>query len=242
MQSLYISEVPKSKINDKNLKRISDLSSLGSSSFKVAVISDSHDYYSSLKKQVDYINKYKEDISFVVHTGDATNLGLVLEWQMFDQFMSQLKIPYLLVIGNHDILSNGKKIYQQMYGSRLNFSFVFKQTKFILFNNNNWESEGDVPDMNFLENELNSSSVVHNIFMAHVQGDDSDRYSNSKIQEMKSLVSTYNVKYFLNGHNHNASESNFAGSVRLTVGSSVKGKLLVLSFTNGGVTHEYVSP
>lgn len=242
VQSLYITNVENSKYNETNLKKIETLNSVGSSSFKIAVISDSHDYYSSLKKQIDYINAHASEISFVLHTGDATNLGLATEWEMLDLFMSELKMPYILVIGNHDMLTNGEEIFKQMYGEELDFSFIFKQTKFVVFNNNNWESDGNAPDFNFLESELSSSTSTHLIVLGHVQPDDSDRYSNAEISRMKNIVSTNNVSYFLNGHNHNASAGEFGGAVRLTVGASSKGKLLLISITDGGITHEYVSP
>lgn len=242
VQSLYISDVENKKYNKKYLKEIEARAASFGTSFKVAVISDSHDYYTDLAKQVKYINKNKNEIAFVIHTGDATNLGLAGEYEMFESFMEDLKVPYLVVIGNHDMLTNGRKIFKQMYSSDLDYSFTFKQTKFILFNNNNWETEGSAPNLNFIEEELQSSTATNNILMMHVQVNDSDRFSNSEISDFESIVSANNVQYLINGHNHNANESIFGGAKRLTVGSPVKGKLLILSISNGGVTHDYVTP
>ena len=242
VQSLYISDVDNTKYNDKNLKKIAARSSSFSNNFKVAVISDSHDYYSSLSKQVSYINRRSSEIAFVIHTGDATNLGISSEWEMFEEFITDLKVPFLIVIGNHDMLSNGTKIYKQMFGNKLDFSFEFKQTKFILYNNNNWESEGDAPNLTFLSNELVSSTATHDVLLGHVQADDDARYSSSEIDELENLVSTNGVEYIINGHNHNGGDGVFGGAIRVTAGSSVKGKLLILTITDGGITHEFVRP
>lgn len=241
VQSLYISEVEDTRYNEKKLNSIAFRDGEFTNSFKVAIISDSHDYYSDLAKQVEYINNRKSEIAFVIHTGDATNLGLKSEWEMFASFFTKLKVPYLLAIGNHDLLSNGLDIYKQMFGRDLNFSFVFKQTKFILYNNNNWETEGDAPNLNFLEQELSSSTSTHDVLLAHVQADDPDRYTSSQIDDLKNIVNSHGVSYIINGHNHNYGDGSFGTATRLTAGASVKGKLLILSISDGGISHEFVS-
>lgn len=242
VQSLYIQDVEDRKLNESNLKRIAAIEPSTGSDFQIAVISDSHDYYSPLKKQVDYINDHKDEISFVLHTGDATNLGLANEWEMFYDEIKELEVPFVFVVGNHDLLSNGEDIYKQMFGSRFDFFFDFKQTRFILFNNNTWESRKNVPDIGFLNTALGSSSATHNILLAHVSGRDSERFNSQEVADLESLVSSSNVKYFLNGHDHNSATGTFGTATRVTVGSSFKGQLLLMNFTNAGVTHEFVDP
>lgn len=242
ISSPYISKTKNRNINGVSLKSIDTRASEFTNSFKIAVLSDSHDYYTDLKKQVDCINAMADEIAFVMHTGDATNLGMLVEWETFRSFVKELKVPLLMVIGNHDMLTNGTSIYTQMFGKSLNYSFVFKQTKFILINNNNWESDGVAPDLGFVESELASSTQANKIILGHVQPDDTDRYKSSQINDMKNLVNTHNVNYFINGHNHNYGEGSFGTATRVTVGAAVKGKLLILNISDSGVTHSFINP
>ena len=239
--SPYASNVKKENLNTKSLNSVENRSSSFTNTFKVAVISDSHDYYEELAKQVKYINNNKDEIAFVIHTGDATNLGLKPELNLFRDKIDELKIPLIMGIGNHDLLSNGKDIFQKRYGKQLDYSFVFKQTKFILINNNNWESSGMVPDLGWLEKELVASTDTHKIILGHVQPDDPERYSTKMISDTKNLVNSFGVDYFINGHNHNPSEGTFGTAKRLTAGSSFKGKLLILEISDAfGVQFEFV--
>ncbi len=239
--SPYVSNVKRENLNGDGLGDINSRSSIFSNSFKVAVISDSHDYYKDLAKQVDYINKNKSTIAFVIHTGDATNLGLKPEWDLFRDKIKELDIPLVMAIGNHDLLSNGREIFEKRYGKKLNLSFTFKQTKFILINNNNWESPGMVPDLSWLEKELIASTEDNKVVLGHVQPDDTDRYSTKMISDTKSIINAYGVDLFINGHNHNPNEGMFGNAKRLTAGSSFKGKLLVLDISDAfGVQFEFV--
>ena len=242
VQSLYVQDVEDRKLNDRNMVRIQSIEAATPDSFQIAIISDTHDYYSDLKKQVNYINDHKSEISFVLHTGDATNLGLASEWEMFYDEIKELEVPFVFVTGNHDLLSNGEEIYKQMFGNDMDFFFDFKQTRFIFLNNNNWESRGNVPDIDFITNALTTSGATHNILLAHVPGDDRARYNDQEISDLENLVSASNLKYFVNGHNHNSAVATFGSATSVTVGSSFKGQLLLMNITNGGVTHQFVNP
>lgn len=240
--SPYTTLVKDYQINTASLNKLDARASDFGTNFKVAVLSDTHDYYSELKQQIKYINDRKDEIAFVLHTGDATNLGILVEWETFQSFIEELEVPFIMVIGNHDMLTYGTEIYNQMFGHDLDFSFTFKQTKFIFINNNNWESDGHVPDLDFLESELTSSSSTHHIVLGHVQPDDDVRYTDKEINDMKNLLDTNSVDYFVNGHNHNYGTGSFGTVTRVTAGSSSKNILLILDINNSGVTHQHVTP
>jgi hypothetical protein len=78
-------------------------------------------------------------------------------------------MPYICVIGNHDLTARGSEIYTEMFGPK-NFSFTFKQYKFLCHDDNsqeyNWS--GKVPDMNWLNNELKDSTANWFVGAAHV--------------------------------------------------------------------------
>lgn len=107
--------------------------------FKVAVLSDTHYHFSKLEDAVGHINR-KGDYAFAVVSGDIAENGLKQEFIYFHNIMAQLKIPYLTTIGNHDYLSNGEKVYRQMFGP-FNYTFVYNNVKFVVFDNTTYESK-----------------------------------------------------------------------------------------------------
>ncbi len=138
-----------------------------SGAFQFAVISDSHGDYEELADCVAHINNNSE-LSFVIHAGDMTDIGLRKEYIWFEEIISQLSLPYLTVIGNHDCLSNGKQIYRQMYGN-FNYSIEYSGSKFIFFNDNNREITGKVLDLDWLAGEFSEREQFNHIFViAHV--------------------------------------------------------------------------
>ena len=76
------------------------------SSVKVAVISDSHCWYSDLRDAVSDINA-KGDVDFVVHCGDLSDTGTTKEFVWAREELDELKPPYVALIGNHDFLGTG---------------------------------------------------------------------------------------------------------------------------------------
>lgn len=238
--SPYMSNTKNLNHNANALIEISNRASQFTNSYKIAIIADTHDYYKELDEAVDHINDKKNEYAFVVVLGDLTNIGLISEFETNKKFLDRLQLPYVTIIGNHDLLTNGASIYQQMYGKD-NYSFTFKQTKFILYNNNNWESSYLVPDTDWVTNELTSSASTHNILMAHVSVADTARFTQNEIDTYENLINANNVRYTFNGHDHNFAESVFGTSTRITAGSSSKKVFVELSITDGGVSHEFIN-
>lgn len=241
--SPYVLDVDASLSNSKNLKRILKKNQLEGQSkfieFKVAIISDTHDYYDGLEKQVRYINKNHYSYDFVIVTGDMSNVGLVSEFEQTKSRLDRLKIPYLTTVGNHDLLIDGETVYGRMFGKDT-YSFEYKNSKFILFNNNNWESSLNIPDLGWVESELISNSQPFQILLSHVAPDDRDRFTKSQISEWRDLVNRYGVNYYINGHNHNPGEGSFGKAIHITAGSSSKEVLFELKVTNNGLSHAFI--
>lgn len=148
-----------------------------------------------------------------------------------------MKYPYIVAQGNHDLLSNGDVIYKKMFGQE-NFSFEYKNAQFVVFNNNNWESAGQVPDIEWVKNVLVNSSRPVRILVAHVSPVDRDRFTDDQINAWESVMNTYGVNYFINGHDHNPGEAVFGSGQRITVGAPSKRVYYELIFSAGGVTHQ----
>lgn len=60
----------------------------------------------TLKSAIKTINKEK-DVSFVVFTGDNIDVANEADLYEFIQIANKLKLPYYVVIGNHDVYKNG---------------------------------------------------------------------------------------------------------------------------------------
>jgi 3',5'-cyclic AMP phosphodiesterase CpdA len=186
---------------EKNLAFINAQDASDSKPFKVAVLSDPHYHFGKLEDAIMFINK-KDDYAFVIVTGDLTENGLKQEFIYFYETMANLDIPYLTVIGNHDYLSNGEAVYSQMFGF-YNYSFVFNNVKFVLFDNTTLESEKD-PDLGWLAEELrNDRGFDHVIPFSHIppyDGQMQDHY-----QVFHQLMVTNNIRASIHGHRHDFS-------------------------------------
>lgn len=239
--SPYWVEIENTNLNEKNLDRIlkptKELRVLDE--YKFAVISDTHDYYDGLEEQIKYLNSRKTEFDFLIITGDMTNVGLVSEYEETKKRLKKLKIPFLTTSGNHDLLIDGEKIYSKVFGKDT-YSFEYKNTKFILYNNNNWESSSKVPDINWLEHELFSNSQEYLIVLSHVAPNDQDRFKIEEINTLKELLNRSRVNLYINGHNHNPGESKFGDTNHLTVGASSKDVLLKVTINSKGISHEFI--
>jgi len=91
--------------------------------FRFAFISDTHigspngSAEEDLRRTVSDINQMT-DIAFVVLTGDITELGTTEEIKMAKAILSELKVPYYIIPGNHDTgwSETGGVAFTQIFG------------------------------------------------------------------------------------------------------------------------------
>ncbi|MHA2502225.1 MAG: metallophosphoesterase family protein [Candidatus Kariarchaeaceae archaeon] len=67
-------------------------------------------------KGVDYINN--SDADYVIFCGDLTDNGTLAEYEMAQEYFSQIKPTVLMVPGNHDVKNVGDKLWEEMIGPR----------------------------------------------------------------------------------------------------------------------------
>jgi 3',5'-cyclic-AMP phosphodiesterase len=210
---------------NRNLDRIRMLDVASDTVFTIAVISDTHYHFNSLKDAIDDIDT-RPSVQFIIVVGDVTENGLQKEYEIFHTIMSSSMKPWLTVVGNHDHLSNGGAIYQQMFGE-LNYSFTFHGTKFVIWDNVVWESNR-IPDWAWLRSELSStqentvptSSINQIIPLSHIPPFDTQLLDSAKA--FNDLLRSNRVEYSIHGHKHTySSEKLFEdGEVTyVTVGS-----------------------
>ena len=94
--------------------------------------------------------------------------------------------------------------------------------------------------MGWVESQLSASTALNKILIAHVPPKSPERYSEQEISKLKDLVNTYNVDYFINGHNHGPGSSTFGVATTVTVGSPHHGSIWELVISDSGVSHKEI--
>lgn len=186
-------------LNSKNISTI--VSAPAKESFSFLVISDSQRSYDQLDDFVKKANSFK-DISFVVLDGDITDFGLQTEYIWIAERMKKLSFPFIAVIGNHDMLGNGREVYKEMFGAE-NFSFSYSGFRFIVMNSNFREGsiQDPLPDTTWFKRELSSTPVDEKIFvLSHIAPFSGDFDRTMETCYVKMLNDNANVVYSIHGH------------------------------------------
>lgn len=176
---------------------------------KFILMGDSQRFYDDVADFVQSANSLEIPFDFVVHTGDISDFGLVDEFRWVHKYMRKLKVPYLTVVGNHDVLANGSKVYRQMYGE---FDFLFEYGKFrLIFINSNsreFDFNGKVPDLDWLNQQLNQTEEGENsIVISHIAPWDGDFDPVLELPYANLLASQIPQTISLHGHQHNYLDS-----------------------------------
>lgn len=207
-------------------------------SFSFITIADSHNYFKDLEDAVDKINQL-DDVDFVVHLGDFANLGLLREFEIYSDILKNLNKPIITCIGNHDYLSNGEKIYEQMYGD-FNFTIDYKGIHFVFFDATRFESRKR-PDMNWLATNLDKETP--NVILSHVPPF-ADQYLEEDTRRYKKIVENNRMIVSIHGHQHDFSYGSPLGTeMPFIVSGSVDRKYMCKHtiYANGSYTYSMVS-
>ena len=222
--------------NIKNIERLQSKSQNGS--FRFVVISDTQRFYDEMDDFLEKINGY-QGISFVVLNGDMTDYGLRSEYLWMSDRLQKLAFPFLVVIGNHDMLGNGRQLYKQMFGPE-NFGFSYSDYKFIILNSNSQEVgyNGSLPDTTWLQQELSSTHAQQKIFvLAHLAPFSGDFDRALEQPYVRILANNGNVIYSIHGHEGTSySGQPYGPPVNYMVVNSLKERSFVLINVNANNT------
>ena len=108
-------------VNAHNIEQI-EANCKGKTTLRFITMGDSQRWYDETEDFVNEINK-RDDIDFVIHGGDMSDFGLTKEFLWQRDVMNKLKVPYVVLIGNHDCLGTGAETYRAVFGPS-NFSFI----------------------------------------------------------------------------------------------------------------------
>ncbi|MDQ7949348.1 MAG: metallophosphoesterase [Pedobacter sp.] len=159
-----------------NEKQIALLSQKTPGTFiRVAVSGDTQRSYNETKLFVDHINA-RNDIDFVILNGDISDFGLLAEFDGIYKIYERLDVPFIAVIGNHDLVANGRAVYEKMFGP-LNFTFTYGPIKFVCHDTNGreYDFDGSTPNLTWLKSNLTLGSGITNLVaISHVPPIDAD--------------------------------------------------------------------
>lgn len=216
---------------DINLSKLRSNTQKQSGSLKIALLADTHYHLGDLRAAIDAVNR-RDDIHFTVIAGDLSDQGLEKEYLLLYDELKRLETPLFTVIGNHDYLANASIIYQKMFGP-YNYSFSYAGKKFIFFDSNIWEKNGE-PDLVWLRQELEQTQGNTPILISHI-APYSDQYSPELEQQHLELVRQYGLELSIHGHDHHyrMEEVYGDGTMYLQIPSIEKRTLCILSFEEG---------
>lgn len=200
--SPYDANTEHSNVNSVNISEILSKQQPGDSLVFIA-ISDTHTEYSDLRAAVTTINEM-EGISFVMVCGDITDWGLFNEFDDYYHLISRLNIPFVTLIGNHDYLSNGKLIFNKMFGPT-NYYFDIGHYRMVVFDNVVWENGNQEPDFNWFQQTLNVPEGMTSVACYHIHPLD-PQLGNGYADKMRGIIEKYPVSLSIFGHGHDCWE------------------------------------
>lgn len=178
--------------------------------FSFVQITDTHigsdQSLDNLKTVIEDIKLIYPKPSFVIHTGDITELGFMEEFAQYKQAIDTTGIKFYHVMGNHDVrwANNGFKNYTSVFGDAWQ-SFDFGDFHFILLNSSMLlEHYGhfSLAQLNWLKSDLAKIGTEKPIIIAaHHPLMSSQRYVDNEYEFMK-IIRNYNVTLYLCGHVH----------------------------------------
>ncbi len=195
-------------VNSKNIEKI--LSQKNDDNvITIAFTGDTHrefDEFDEFVKKTNSLNN-SEHIDFVVHVGDIADFGLPKQYEWGNSYLLKLNMPYIVIIGNHDLVGNGGDAYSEMFGE-YNFSFIYDSIKFVFTNTNGMEFgfNGKVPDINWLDAQLKPAyNFKKAVVLIHIPPMNVD-YDSKLETAFSSTVTKYdNVICVIHGHTHSHS-------------------------------------
>ncbi|WP_085536294.1 metallophosphoesterase family protein [Massilibacteroides vaginae] len=192
-------------INRKNIAKIQELCK-GKDTIRFVMISDTQRSYDETEDFMNHFNNQVHDVDFILHGGDMADFGMKKEYEWTHKILSKLKVPYVAIIGNHDIIGNGAQVYKKMYGED-NFSFIVGDTKIICLNTNaiEYDYSHPVPDFTFISEQIAPDSLSFKRTIVAMHAPPGNEQFNNNVKEIFHMVikQAPSLLFCLFGHEHN---------------------------------------
>jgi 3',5'-cyclic AMP phosphodiesterase CpdA len=209
---------------------------------RFAVVGDTQRSFDEAAAAVASLNR-RDDLQFVVQIGDFTNVGLLPEFQLMNDVFAGLRVPYLVVIGNHDHFSNGEAIYREMFGPT-DFAFTRGGVRLVFFcsNSRSHGLDGSVPDVAGVA-DLLAPSPDHDraLAFAHIAPGSGALFDERLGAALEEALAAGGVLVSFHGHEHRFLDEE-RGGVRYVVADAVDGRsyLVASERVDGGFDVERV--
>ena len=189
-------------VNQRNIWKLTNQTK--DDTITIAFTGDTHRWFDETEKFVAKVNQ-NPLVDFVIHVGDIADFGLPKQYSWGNSYLLKLNTPYFVVVGNHDLVGNGLTAYKEMFGP-LDFSFIYSKVKFVFINTNSREFEfsGNVPDIQWLDNQLKPSlEFTKAVVIFHVPPIHGDFDVSIDESFHNTLIHYNNVLFTVHGHSHN---------------------------------------
>lgn len=194
-------------------------SNSGNEKFTFAWISDNHlgsfTYAEDdLVQAIEDINQM-DSVEFVILSGDLTEFGVTSEFALLKEKLADLKKPYYMVDGNHDVnwSENGTTTFEHYFkGNAPRFCFDAHGIRFIGCGSGPMLRMGapHIPreELNWVKGILDTTNINQPIiFVNHFP--QFEEIANS--YELTNIIKGHNVQYILCGHFHVNSTKEYNG-------------------------------
>lgn len=199
-------------INHKNVVRI-ETACKDKDTLRFVTMGDSQRWYD---ETVDFVNDVnaRGDIDFVIHGGDLSDFGVTDEFLWQRDILSNLKMPYVALIGNHDCLGTGEETFRTVFGDP-NFSFIAGRVKFVCLNTNaiEYDYSRPIPDFEFIENEITdrAEEFDRTVVSMHIRPYCGE-FNNNVAQVFQHYINMYpGLQFCTAAHEHHVFEEDLFG-------------------------------
>lgn len=228
-------------INARNLRQLGQ--GLNDDTVRFILTGDSQ---RSRDETVEFCKKVNgmRGIDFVILAGDISEFGVLKEMEWISRALESLKPPYVAVIGNHDMTSRGREVFQHMFGE-LNYSFVYGGLKFICHDTNGREYKfnGKVPDLTWISQQLQpEAGVGAYIPVSHVPPNSEDFDPQLKSKYIQTFAGNPGILTSLHAHTHNYDVlyPDESGIPYLITGAMGSSEFLLIEIVNRKLSFERV--
>lgn len=204
---------------------------------RFAVVGDAQASFDEAEQLVAALNR-RDDLSFVVQVGDFTHVGTSPEYRAMNALFRELRAPYFVAVGNHDLLGNGGDVYDRMFGERY-LAFSYAGTRVVLLDSNAVEYgfDGTTPDLERVRAMATADpDADHVVLVAHV--DPSSEWDPALREPYYALVRELGVEVSFYGHGHEPHAFERDGSRFYLPGAVDRRTYLVTMVGEGGVEVE----
>lgn len=200
---------------------------------RFAVIGDTQGDFDEVEQIVSSLNEV-DDLSLVIQVGDFTHNGTAPEYRAMNDLLRRLRVPYFVIVGNHDLLANGGDIYDHMFGAR-NLAFTYARTRFVLFDSNAVEYgfDGTTPDLALIREALAPREDYDEAILLTHFNPGGLEWDEALRQPYFDLVAELGVKTSFYGHAHGPGEFERGGS-RFYIAGAVDHRSFIIATVQPG--------